>query len=148
MSSKDQHIQDVLVVIQKGIKKHGSQKIIRSIQVIDLQANNVFYHEIFNYILEIVVKEFKIERKDLYGRKKRGVVTTARKIAILIAKTHLEISDEQLAIQFDRTRQMVYDIRLEFVRMENVTTAEKHFTSKYDKLNSKVVGHINKLKGE
>lgn len=150
MPSKDQEIQDFFILVQKGINKHGYKEIARTIQFIDLQKNNMFFHEIYNFIIELVLSEFKIyqiKESDLYGNA-RGVATTARMIAIIVAKNHLKISDEQLAAQFDRTRQVVYNFRMEFLKIQREGTTDKLFLKKYDIINKKVVKYIKKIKGE
>jgi len=147
MSSKNKDIQDFFILIQKGIKKHGIKKIARTIRVIDLRKNNMFYHEIFSFIEQSVADEFNIKVKDLHEKDKRGNVTIARNIAIIVAKNHLDISDEELALEFNRTRQVVYRFRLDFIKMEREKKGDKLFLEKYDIINKKVVEYINKIKG-
>lgn len=137
-----------LTIVQKGIRKHGIKKIVKIIQSIDLQENNMFYNEIFSFIIESVAHEFNITIDDLIEAKKRGDVTIARKIAIVLAKEHIDISDEILAKEFNRVRQVVYHILIEFNNYDREDKFCKEFFEKYDKINEKVVKHIEFLKNE
>ena len=148
MSEKNHVVDEFFTIVQRGVRKHGHEKIIRSIQVIDIQKNNIFYYEIFNFIIQSISQEFNIKQEDFYKKDKRGVVTVARKIAIVLVKTHFDITDEQLANQFDRTRQIVYNTRKEYLKMREDNPKHKVFLEKHSKLNKKVVDYIKKIKGE
>jgi len=147
MSSENQELGEFFIIMQKGIKKHGHKTVIRQIQAIDIQKNNVFYYVIFNYLINEICREFNVRPLDLYEKKKRGKVTIARKIAVLLAKNHLDITDEQLAVQFDRTRQVVYNIKLEYLGMKKKRKADEYFINQLDKINKKVSEYIKDLKG-
>ena len=140
-------IESFFIVLQKGVNKHGHKMLVRQIQAIDIQKNNMFFYEIFHHIINMTCLEYNIEPLDLYEKRKRGDVTIARKVAILVAKKHLKISDEQLSIQFDRSRQVVYNIFKEFMDMKNISKDEKIFLEKFSNVDKKIVDYIKQLKG-
>jgi chromosomal replication initiation ATPase DnaA len=142
-------LESFIIILQKGVNKHGHKTLIRQIQAIDIQKNNMFFYEIFHHIINLTCLEYGIEPLDLYEKRKRGDVTIARKVAILVAKKHLKISDEQLSIQFDRSRQVVYNVFKEFIEMkENLIEDEKIFLKKYSNVDKKVNEYIKELKGK
>lgn len=145
-TEQDKDIEKFLVVVHKGIRKHGIKKILRSIQAIDFAENSAYHQEILDYIFKVVTEDFCITKDDLLRRDKRGVVTIARKIAIIIASENLAISDDNLAFQFQRVRQVIYNAKQEFKNLDRNDKFDKRFFERYDSINEKVVKYIGELK--
>lgn len=148
MNKKNQEIDDFFTIVQRGVRKHGPEKVVRSILSIDIQETNIFYFEIFNYIINETSIEFGVEPEDLFRKYKAGNTNLARKIAIVLVKSHFEITDEQLAEQFHRTRQVIYNTRMEFLRLKEDNPKHILFQEKYDLINKKVISYIKKIKGQ
>lgn len=145
-TEQEKDIEKFLVVVHKGIRKHGIKKILKSIQAIDFEENSAYHQDILDYIFKVVTEEFCITKEDLLRREKRGVVTIARKIAIIIASENLAISDDNLAFQFQRVRQIVYNAKQEFKNLDRNDKLDKRFFERYDSINEKVVKYIEGLK--
>lgn len=147
-SQIDKEIAQFLVIVSKNVRKHGYKKVVKHIQSIDYQENSIHYDEIIAYIFKIVCEEFCITKDNLINKNMRGVVTVARKIAMVISKKHLGVSDDNLAFQFKRVRQSVFAAYKEFESLDRENKFDKRYFEKYDTLNDKVVKFIKELKGE
>ena len=132
--------------MNRAFRKHGMKKIIITIQSIDLQDNNVFFRDILNFIFETVCDKYEITIDELRGKETRGESTTARKLAIILAKEHLDISDELLAAEFGRVRQVVFGIMKEYEAYDREDKYHKDFFKVFDEIDEKVLNHIDKLK--
>ena len=151
MSSKEsRQMMDFFVIVAKGMRKHGVGKMLKTIQAIDLQANNMFYEDILNYIFKTVGEEYNVTKDEIIGRGKgsRGSSAEARKLVIILAKEHLDISDEYLSNQFERVRQVVYNARKEYENYNRENKQDKAFFEIYDNINNKIVNYIDVLKEE
>lgn len=149
MSSKNpKEITEFLTIIQKGIKKHGLEKIVLTIQSIELEQTNVFYNELCTYIINLVCKEFDVTKMQLKNFSERGRVTTARKISIILINKHLEITHKEIARIFNRVRQVVYHTIENFNSLDRNKKIDLPFFEIYDKLDLSVQERIKELTGK
>jgi chromosomal replication initiation ATPase DnaA len=147
-NNEARELTNFLTIVQKGIRKHGIKKIVRIIQAIDLQESNMFYNEIFSYILRLVSDEYNFTADEILQPKTRGDITIARNMAIILIKKHLNISDELLAKEFDRVRVVVYKVCAEFKEYDRNDKFYKEFFEVYDRLDEKIAKHIEYLKND
>ena len=145
---EDKNLETFIVVLSKQLRKHGVKKVSKAIQSIDYQENSPFSEEILEYIFEVVCEEFCIEKQDLIDKKTRGVVTVARKILVVIAKDHLDITDEYLGFKLSRLRQSIHAIVKDVSRLDRENKYDKRFFERYDSLDEKVVKYIEEIKNE
>ena len=145
---ENRQIIEFFKIIYRGIRKHGLRRIVKSLDSIEIEQNNLYFNEIVDYIIEIVTIEFKCKKEDLFNFDKRGNITVARKISVILIKTHLDISDEQLGKYFNRVRQVVYNTLKEFKNLDRESKLDDEFFELHDKLNIEVCNYIEKLKLE
>ena len=140
-------LEQFFVVVNQKIKKHGIKAIIRAIEIIDLRQNNRYYELINEMILTHVSNEFVISKKEILSRDNRGLTNVARKIAIVLIKKYLKISDEDVGNQFGGcVRQTIYKIRMEINSYDRENKLDERFFERYDRINEKVVNSINEIK--
>ncbi len=155
---KQSIILDFVKVVERGVRRHGVDPITSAIENLDTQSyfksesvkikskNN---GEIANYICDIVVLDFnednlKIEKDELFRKKsKRGDVTLARKLSMILIKEFLDIPDKKIAKFFGRTRQVVFYTFKEFKQMDFKNRVELKFLKRYNKLNKVIADFIN-----
>jgi len=144
-SEQDRKAVELLRIVLRGVRRHGADRVIKTVESIDLEENNQHFTPIFDCIIKCVVDEFDIEQEHLYTTEVRGIVTTARKVAIIQAKHHLDISDFQLGKHFKRVRQVVYLTMREFDNLNRDDKMDAPFFEQFDRVNDKVVKYIDKL---
>jgi len=138
--------------VHKGIRIHGIKKIIKVIKSIDLQENNLFFSDILDFIFKSVAEEYNVSVSAIKGKDTRGDVTVARKMAIILIKENVDVSDEFLAYELDRVRQVVHHVLKEYkgytrkLRYNKNENDVKDFFAKYDKLTLKIDDYIESLK--
>lgn len=127
---------DLLKAIDKGIKKHGIRKIVKTLRQIDTQTNNENYAEIIDFIVTIVCESIDVEKPQLYGFDARGNVTIARKLCILLFRKHLKFNDYDTAAHFNRNRQVTHITEIEFKNIDINNKFEKEYFKMYTYLDS------------
>ena len=144
---KKNHVIDFLRVIERGIRHHGVEKITSTLKTLDiqsyLQVNNL--DVIVKYICESVANEYKdnsVKESDLFHRKKRGDITSARKMAIILIKEFTSLSDTKLAGYFGRSRQIIFYTTQEFKELNATNKIDVLFLNRYDKLSRKIASFI------
>ena len=133
-SKENQELEQFLVIVQKGVRKHGIRKIVRVIRTLDLDSNSLYIDDILEYVIKVVCEEFCIEKDEIYS-KKRGIVTIARKIIIVVIHKHLKISDAELGMRLDRDRTLVYKTRKEVDDYDRENPLDAPFFQRYDRVN-------------
>jgi len=140
---KKNHVIDFFRVIERGVRHHGVEKITSALKNLDiqsyLQVNNL--DVIVKYICECVAKDYKknnVKEVDLFHRKKRGEITSARKMAIILIKEFTNISDTKLARYFGRSRQIIFYTSQEFKDLDPKNKHDVLFLNRYDKLSRKI----------
>ena len=143
---ENRQIIEFFKIIYRGIRKHGLRRIVKTLDSIDLERNNLYFNEIVDYIMKMVTEEFKCEIEDLFSFDKRGNITVARKVAVILMKTHLTISDEQTGKYFNRVRQVIHNIMKEYYLLDRTSKIDNNFFEIHDKLDTKVFEYIENLK--
>ena len=148
MSKKDEswQIEQLLKVVVKQLKKHGLKKIVRVLREADLEENNLYFSKIYDYIINLTLETFDVSREHLFGFKKRGEVTKARRYAIILIKKHLKISDEHLGLKFHRCRQVIYNVQKEYESLDPKNPIDqKQFFNDFVILDKKVIKYTKSL---
>lgn len=108
------------------------------------------YDRVVEFILTAVVEEWKphkVSKRDLFEISKRGEVTVARKMAVILINQNIKISDAQLAEFFGRkSRQVVYNIIREFETMPSNTKVYGKFLNKHAAISEKVKQYLITIK--
>jgi len=144
---KKNHVIEFIRVIERGVHFHGVEKITSVLKNLDiqnyLQVNNL--DVTVKYICECVARDYKkdkVKEEDFFNKKKRGEITSARKMAIILIKEFTNISDTKLAMYFGRSRQIIFYALQEF---KDLNASNKHdilFLNRYDKLSSNIASFI------
>ena len=145
---ENREIIEFFKIIYRGIRKHGLRRIVKTLDSIDIEKSNPHFNEVVDYIIDIVTLEFECDMEDLFSFHKRGNITIARKIAVILMKTHLTISDEQTGKYFNRVRQVVHNIMKEYYALDRTSKIDNNFLEIHDKLDIQVCNYIEKLKLE
>jgi chromosomal replication initiation ATPase DnaA len=143
----DSEFVELIRVMGKGVSKHGARKITDKIKEIDIEDNCKNYPEVRDFILDCVCSLMNVSKHEIIDKSKRGTVTIARKIAIIIIKNNFNISDEDVARFFNgRRRQVVYTIMKEFEKMDrNNKVDQRDFFSHYDIVSERTLEYIAKI---
>lgn len=147
-------INRMLSLMSKALRKVGHtelEKVLKGV-VVDREFTSTKYDVAIDYILESVVQEWSdsnIKKADLYEYKKRGEVTVARKMAIILIKQHLQIPDHKISIHFgNRCRQVVYNVLKEYKNLSQKNRFDISFIEKHKKIETKILPFIASFKKE
>lgn len=111
----EKELYDLIRNLSRGIKKHGIRKVIKSLKQINISDETDVNYVLIDHIEQLVCSKIGVPRDELYGFESRGEITIARKFCIiLIRKFSPYISDEVLANQYNRSRQVVHNTEKEF----------------------------------
>jgi hypothetical protein len=118
MHPKDEReLYELIRNLSRGIKKHGIRKVIKSLKQINFLADeedNINY-TLIDQIESTVCAKIGVPRDELYGFASRGEITIARKFCILLIRKFIRnMSDELVATQYNRSRQVVHNTEKEF----------------------------------
>lgn len=146
----DRDVAELMRVMQKGVSKHGVRKVTDKIKEIDIEDSHENYIEVRDFIIDCVCTYFNVKKEEVIKKGKRGMVTTARKVAIVVIKTHFDISDEDLGRYFNgRTRQVIYKIMREHERMDRDNKLDhNNFFKHYDVVNERTVAFMRPVNTE
>lgn len=144
----DKEVVELLRVMQKGLSKYGIRKVTEKLKEIDIENSYENYKDVRDYIVDNVCLLMKVDREHLINKTKRGTVTTARKIAVVVIKKHFDISDENLAQYFKgRRRQVIYKIMKEFEQLDRENKVDQKNFFRYfdivDNLTKEYISNMN-----
>lgn len=137
-------VADFLNVSQSAIKKHGYTKVVAALHNLDVQTEiqTLNKQNLVDFICDCIIEEFKSDRvvkKDLFNKAKRGDVTLARKMAIILIKQFLsELNDTQIGNLFSRSRQVIFNTMEEFKQMNPKNKQHAIFLKKHSVISMKV----------
>jgi hypothetical protein len=138
-------IADILSIFSQGEKVLGSKKkFIEAIKRLILSNEGTMknYLTFINYILDCVVyewREAKVKKAELLKPNTRGEARSAKKMAIILVKQHIDIGNEEISKYFGtRTRQTIYEILTEYNNMNKKIKEHAIFIDKYDRLQIKI----------
>ncbi len=146
-------VADFLNISQSAIKKHGINKVVALLNNMDVQTEiqSLNKEKLVNFICDCIIDEFKSDRvvkKDLFNKTKRGDVTLARKMAIVLIKQFLsELNDTQIGNFFGRSRQVIFNTMEEFMEMNPKNKQHAFFLTKHSIICRKVESFIEQNKG-
>lgn len=132
-------------IVHKALRKFGITKLVDAVRQLEVEDVNFNYVHIKNFIFQTVCEEFDIPIQDLKS-KKRGKVTIARKIIIIMLKKYLQLKDVDLSRYFGRCRQVFYNLMKEYRKLDRKDKMDnKIFFEKYDIINLKIENFIKTL---
>lgn len=135
----ERELYELIRNLSRGIKKHGIRKVIKSLKKINFIADeqdNINY-TLIDTIESSVCNKIGVPRDELYGFASRGEITIARKFCILLIRKFIpNISDETVANQYNRSRQVVHNTEKEFRLLKSGKMNKFHidFISIYSEL--------------
>ncbi len=153
---QNQHcISKFLKLMSSGINKHGIDKITSLLVDMDIHSDfeTKGVKELVDFICNEVInnynknREEKILRKDLFQKEKRGDVTLARKMVMILLNQFVSIPPTKLGNYFKRSRQVIHLAIDEFEKLNPSIKQDCDFLDRHDAISKKVVAYqeINKL---
>ncbi len=139
---------NLIKVLGRGIKKHGVQKIIRSLQKIELIHININHLDVIDFIETSICERYKILRTTLYQINTRGDITIARELCVLFLRKHLKMSDEEIGSHYNRTRQTLHNAKNKFDRLNVKSKADAKFINIYNEFDTKIQDYITEIKSK
>lgn len=137
-------IADFLKISETAIRKHGLNKVASLLSNMDVQTEIQSLHKesLVNFICDCIVVEFKsdnVTKRDLFFKTKRGDVTLARKMGIVLFKQFLsELNDTQIGNFFSRSRQVIFNTMEEFKAMNPKNKQHAYFLTKHYSICNKI----------
>ncbi len=142
--NKKNTILDFFNIIERAVRNHSPEKVSLVLQNMDIQSaiNSQKNEAIVQFIIKCVLHEFaafKIKKRDLFSKVRRGEVTIARKLAMILMKEFTDISDANIGSYFGgRSRQIVFYAAKEYQDKNTTHKVDVSFLSKYTRLSEKV----------
>lgn len=148
MNPKDEReLYELIRNLSRGIKKHGIRKVIKSLKQINFIQDEDDNYTLIDHIEGAVCNKLGVPRDELYGFASRGEITIARKFCILlIRKFNPNMSDEIVASQYNRSRQVVHNTEKEFRLLLSGKMNKFHidFMSIYSELEVEINNFVQK----
>lgn len=146
LEENQHYISKFLKVMSKGIDKHGMKKITSILVNMDINSEfeNKGTTDLVTFICDEVVicfnkkREDKIITKDLFKKEKRGDITLARKMAIILLSQYVGITPTKLGDFFGRSRQVIHTAIEEFKELNPKHKQDLDFLNKHDEISRKV----------
>lgn len=140
---------DLIRNLSKGLRKHGVKKVIRTLKEINIVDDSDRNFAIIDYVENLVCKTIGVPIEELFNFTTRGEITIARKLCILIIRQNIQnISDDELANHYNRSRQVVHNTEKEFKLLLEGKKNQFHidFLSIYNQLNEETKKFVKNLK--
>lgn len=139
------NVNDILKVFAESINRFGAEEIMDNLRIGKKFEKVALL--IRNYIIDHTCETLWVERESVIGRKERGLTTTARKIAVVLIKKHIEISPTEIGQIFDgRSRVIIHKILSEYKTLSRANKIDtENFFKFYDPIQKDVISYINKL---
>ncbi len=142
-------------LVSSGINKHGIKKITSILVNMDIDSDfeTKGTSDLVDFICNEVIsnynknREDKILRKDLFQKEKRGDITLARKMVIILLNQFVSISPTKLGNYFKRSRQVIHLAIDEFEKLNHNIKQDCDFLDRHDAISKKIIAYqeINKL---
>ena len=157
MASTEQNtledIAEIIALFSEGERVLGSKKKFKeavSKLIVSSQVTIKNYEALINYILDCIIHEWrsdKIKKEDLLKSNNRGEPMLAKKMAIILIKQQIDISNHELSKFFGtNTRQTIYDVMKEYSELDKNHPNDSIFIERYDRLQLKISQFIKKIK--
>lgn len=124
--------------IHKTIKRYGVEKIISKLR--DIDAENLESNELIEFIFDKASVEFGVSVYEIKKSNKRGTVSEAKRMCILLCSRHLTTTKTALAGIFDRSKTIILRANKQFEQMKQNPTLKQEFNflERYNRLNDAV----------
>ena len=129
---------EVLDRISKCAKRYGFPAIINKLKQLDVDSEET--NSVFDFVFTVVQERYGVSRKDLVGMK-RGSVSEARKVCLILLDNHTSLSANSITTYFDnRSKTVLFQVKKEYEHIDKnpVTSEEKQFLLAFKELDIKV----------
>lgn len=90
MSTKE--VVDILKCLSDGITKHGVGKTLSYLKLMNIDYDDTDKKNLIDYIITKVCLHYRVSVEDLLFTKKRGDVTTAKKMCVCLLCNYVEMA--------------------------------------------------------
>jgi len=147
--NENRELYDLIRNLGKGIRKHGVKKVVRALKEINIVSESEKKFAIIDFVEKIVCERLGVPSDELFNFTTRGEITIARKLCILLVRNNIpNVSDDELASHYNRSRQVVHNTEKEFRLLKQGKVNQFHIDvlTIYDELNVKTKEFVEKLK--
>lgn len=147
--NENRELYDLIRNLGKGIRKHGVKKVVRALKEINIVSESEKKFAIIDFVEKIVCERLGVPSDELFNFTSRGEITIARKLCILLVRNNISnVSDDELASHYNRSRQVVHNTEKEFRLLKQGKVNQFHIDvlTIYDELNVKTKEFVEKLK--
>ena len=142
--SKKTETNTLILLLHQILNTMDVNKLIAKLQ----EIKEPEFKNIIDYILKTTSGKFSVSENDIRFSMKRGVISDAKKVTIILLKIHLPMSEVQIGRFFGgKTRQAIeYSIKeIKRLNPDSKNKYEKELYDKYNELNTEVQKFKNKL---
>lgn len=119
MGKEETELYELIRNLTKGLRKHGVKKVISVLKEINIVSENDKSFALIDFIENAVCEKLGVPMEELFNSTLRGEITIARKLCIVLIRDNIKnISNENLANHYNRSRQVVHTAEKEFELMK------------------------------
>jgi len=154
LEDNQQSIAKFLKIMSKGIDKHGVKKITSILSSMDVSSEfeNNGTSDLVDFICSEVIsnynnnRENKISTAELFKKEKRGDVTLARKMLMILLSQFVGMTPTRLGEFLGRSRQVVHTTMCEFKDLDPKHKQDLDFLNRHYAISNNVIAYIEKNK--
>lgn len=114
-NNEERELYELIRNLSRGLKKHGVKKVINALKKINTTTENEINYSIIEYVENLVCAKLGVPKEELFGFSSRGEITIARKLCILLIRKYVnKISDAEVGLHYNRSRQVIHNVENEF----------------------------------
>ncbi len=134
-SKLNKEVFELLKTVSDGVRKYGLNNIQKIYDEVQQVGYNSFSREMSKAVVSAVISHYKI-KKDRFFSKQQGKRYTseikARKMAFVLLKKFVNMSEYQIADYFNRNNALVYAALAEFKTLNPRVPADREFKEEHE----------------
>ena len=141
-----------LKIISKGLNRHGAKKIHSVLVNLDISSDfeKKGIDKLIKFICSETVdnfnknKEERVYVKDIFEKDKRGDVTLARQMVMILLTQFVDITPTMLGQYLNRSRQVIHTAMARFKELDPKLSQDCDFLNRHDAISSKIILYMEK----
>jgi chromosomal replication initiation ATPase DnaA len=144
--STDSDFIGLLRNIYRVVRRHGVKVVEEKLRQMESFGIDDYETKVIDRIIEECCRAFRVERSELVDGKKRGIYASARKVAFVVMKETLSLSETQISFFFKRHNKVVYRAIQEWEMMDPTHPSDREMLGKKQVVSAAVTKFIEECR--
>lgn len=132
---ENQEAVSLFATIYDSVRTHGLAKVIKTLEDLNMRGDDL-REEMIDLIIFKTCDAYQTTKKEVMESHKRGKIIMAKETIFILFKTHLDLTNVEIANHFKRDEKVVRMALQKFEALNKEIKSDAEFSEKFEELDA------------